>query len=617
MFQLFADHLWQSTLCAGAAALLTLMLRRNQARLRYLVWLAASLKFLLPFALLVAIARPFGIQAPSAEPPDALEVRITSLMDYVSRPFSRPAPDGSAAPLADAAPSVSAIAQPVLITIWFAGAVGVLGLWLLRCRRIARVIRSAAPLSDARVIGALDRIARARGVRESVRAVASETTLEPGIFGLARPVLIWPQGISVRLSEEQIEAILVHELCHVARRDNLAAAAHVVVQAMFWFHPMVWWIGARLVNERERACDEAVLQAGSDPDVYAESILKTCQYSVEAPVLCMAGVTGPELSKRMEHIMSTDAGQKLNRTKKAILAAAAASAVVGPIGIGLLHGPRVQAQAQTTAGADRPSFEVASVKPNTTTGPGPMRIGFPGNGRFNVTNMALRELIRFAYEVQPFQITGGPGWIDNERFDVTATTAGNPGPAVMRQMLQSLLAERFKLGVHTETREMPTYDLLVARSDGRLGEKLRAAGPDCAPLTIPAGFPAPPPPPPGGAVGRGGPGGPAGGCSIIMGPGFISARRTTMEQLTRTLAPRVRRIVIDRTGLSGFYDADLEFAAEFPMQPPPGAPPLPPPNPDAPSIYTAVQEQLGLKLESSRGPVEVLVIDQVEALIPD
>ena len=615
MFQLFADHLWQSTLCAGAATLLALMLRRNRARVRYVVWLAASLKFLWPFALLVAIAQPFGIRPPSAEPPDALETTIMSLMDNVSRPFSRPALDEDAASLVDG--SSSALELPaLLVAIWFAGAIAVLALWFVRYRRIARVVGEAAPLTDPRVMGALERIALARGVGTAVRAVTSETTLEPGIFGLLRPVLIWPRGISARLSGQQIEAILVHELCHAARRDNLAAAAHAVVQALFWFHPVVWWIGARIVDERERACDEAVLQAGSARDVYADSILKTCQYSVEAPVLCMAGVTGSALNKRMEQIMSSDA-RALNRTKKAILAVAAFATVVIPIGIGLLHGPRVQAQAQTTVDANRPSFEVASVKANTSTGPGPVRVGFPGNGRFNVTNMSLRELIRFAYEVQPFQLTGGPGWIDNERFDVTATTEGNPGPAVMRQMLQSLLAERFKLAVHTETREMPTYDLLVARSDGRLGEKLRAAGPDCAPLTIPAGFPAPPPPPPGGAVGRGGPGGPAGGCPILMGPAFISARRTTMDQLTRTLAPRVRRIIIDKTGLAGFYDADLEFAAEFPMQPPPGAPPLPPPNPDAPSIYTALQEQLGLKLESSRGPVEVVVIDRVEALIPD
>ena len=380
---------------------------------------------------------------------------------------------------------------------------------------------------------------------------------------------------------------------------------------------MVWWLGARLVNERERACDEAVLQAGSEPAVYAESILKACHYSVEAPALCVAGVTGSALNKRMEQIMSTDA-RALNRLKKAILAVVASAAVGGPIALGPLHGPRVQAQAQTTAGANRPSFEVASVKPNTSTGPGPVRVGFPGNGRFNVTNMPLRELIRFAYDVQPFQLTGGPGWIDNERFDVTATTDNNPGPAVMRQMLQSLLAERFTLVVHGETRELPTYDLLLNRSDGRLGEKLRPAGPDCAPLTIPAGLPAPPPPPPpGAAVGRGGPGGPAGGCAMFFGPGFMSARRTTMDQLTRSLAPRVRRIIIDKTGLTGFYDADLEFTPEFLPQPPPGAPPFPQPSGDAPSIYTAIQEQLGLKLESSRGPVEVLVIDQVEALIPD
>ena len=118
-----------------------------------------------------------------------------------------------------------------------------------------------------------------------------------GVFGILSPVLLWPRRIAERLGDEQVEAILAHELSHVRRRDNLAAALHMIVQALFWFHPLVWWLGARLVDERERACDEEVIRLGSEPQVYAESILKTCEFYVESRLACVAGVTGSDLKQ--------------------------------------------------------------------------------------------------------------------------------------------------------------------------------------------------------------------------------------------------------------------------------------------------------------------------------
>jgi beta-lactamase regulating signal transducer with metallopeptidase domain len=134
--------------------------------------------------------------------------------------------------------------------------------------------------------------------------VEPDTSLEPGLFGILRPVLLWPREIDVRLDDAQVRAVLAHELTHARRRDNLTAAMHMFVEAVFWFHPLVWWIGARLVDERERACDEEVVRLGTAPDVYAESILKTCQYFVESPLTCVPGVTGSNLKKRIERIMS-------------------------------------------------------------------------------------------------------------------------------------------------------------------------------------------------------------------------------------------------------------------------------------------------------------------------
>ena len=193
---------------------------------------------------------------------------------------------------------------------------------------------------------------------------------------------------------------------------------------------------------------------------------------------------------------------RMNWWKKSLVAAAGAAAVAGPVAVGIASGPPLRAQVQ--AAGDRPSFEVASVKPNTSAGPNQIRVGMPGNGRFNITNMPLAELIRFAYELQPFQLSGEPDWANSQRFDVTATTNGNPGPGVIRQMVQSLLAERFNLAAHTETREMAIYEMVLARSDGRLGEKLRPSGAECAPMTMPPGM-KPPPPAGAGPGARGGP----------------------------------------------------------------------------------------------------------------
>jgi uncharacterized protein (TIGR03435 family) len=607
------DHLWQSTLVAGAAAALALLLTNNRAHLRHAIWLAASLKFLLPFAALIAVGRRLGVAPPAAALPD-VETPITVVVDTVARPFSMRPLDGPAA--AAVASSDWAAAVPFIVAaLWTAGTLTMLSLWLVRWLRVARLLERAAPLEDERVLAPLRQLERLRG-RAPIRTVTADTKFEPGVFGVVRPVLVWPRGITDKLADDHIEAILAHELCHVDRRDNFWAAVHGAVQAFFWFHPLVWWIGARLVDERERACDESVVSSGRDPERYAESILETCRHSLEAPALCMAGVTGANLDQRMKHIMSRRPIGSMTWWKKALVAVAGTAAIAGPLAVGVSMGRPVRAQVPQSTG-DRPSFEVASVKPNTTAGPNQIRVGMPGNGRFSINNMPLAELIRFAYELQPFQLTGGPDWINSQRFDVTATTGGQSGAPLVRLMLQSLLAERFNLAVHTETRDMAIYEMIVARGDRRLGEKLRASGPDCAPLTMPPGM-RPPPPPPAGAAARGAPPPGAPGCPTVFGNGFLSARRTSMELLARNLSRTVRRVVIDKTGLSGFYDIDLEFMPDGPLPPQaPGAPPFPNPNPDAPSIYTALQEQLGLKLESARGPVETMVIDRVEPLIPD
>ena len=260
-----------------------------------------------------------------------------------------------------------------------------------------------------------------------------------------------------------------------------------------------------------------------------------------------------------------------------------------------------------------PAFEVATVKVNTS-GPGPafglMRL--PG-GRVFAQNVSLRDLIRAAYALEDSQLEGVPDSIRSARFDVEGRTGGEVTLDTARAMTRTLLADRFRLVAHTETRQLPVYELVMARRDRSLGRGVRPAGNECAPVTLPAGMPPAPPPPAGGGTALG-----AGGfdCPSGLLPGHLSLRRLTMAAFAGTLWRRVvQRPVFDRTGLSGSFDLDLTYLPELESingRPASESPFLPAQITGAPSIFTAVQEQLGLKLDATKGSVDVLVVDGVE-----
>ena len=248
----------------------------------------------------------------------------------------------------------------------------------------------------------------------------------------------------------------------------------------------------------------------------------------------------------------------------------------------------------------RLAFDVASVRENTSGGDQGFLL--PKGNQLNAQNYRLRSVIQFAYRVQPFELVGGPDWIDAARFDISARAPFDPKPAPagappgeMEQMAQTLLAERFKLQVHRETREMPIYALVLARRDGQLGPRLRREAEVCAAVRNAAARRENAPEIPARADGR-----PT--CGMMGGGGRFFAGGVTLAMLASALSPQVARVVVDRTGLSGFFEADIEFATDA----------LTNAAAERPSLFTALEEQLGLRLEPARGPVEVLVIDRVE-----
>jgi uncharacterized protein (TIGR03435 family) len=250
-----------------------------------------------------------------------------------------------------------------------------------------------------------------------------------------------------------------------------------------------------------------------------------------------------------------------------------------------------------------PEFEVASIKPAAPDARG-TSVRPVGNG-ISITNMTLKEMITLAYRVQPFQVSGGPAWLDSVHYNVTAKSETAPKMEDVPLMIQALLADRFQLALHHESKELPIYAIVLARKDGRLGPNLTESKEgSCTPMDPTK----PPPPPKPGEPPLLGCGGMMTGLDRLRAVGM---RIDGLESLSRLLG----RTVVDKTGLTGVYDMKAEWTLDdnqLANITAPGAPRPTPPDNAGPSIFTAFQEQLGLKLESQKGPVDVLVLDRAE-----
>jgi bla regulator protein blaR1 len=572
--QFIINHLWQSSCFALLAGLLAFVLRKNSPKVRYWVWLSASLKFLMPFALLVSLGSM--VPRPAPHPVSIATPVFQNTLVQIAEPFS---------PASKATVPAHAPIHWVLVAIGVVWALGSLAITLARCRSwlgVRAALRASTPIE----------------LPIPIRALITPGAGEPGIFGFLRPVLVLPVQLLEHLNPRQLGAILAHEMCHVRRRDNFFAAVHMVVEAIFWFLPLVWWIGSHLVEERELACDEEVLRMGCEPADYVEGILKVCRFYTESPLPCISGVTGADVKKRLRAILAGSVAPKLTVGKRFTLAAIGLAVLAAPIVIGVLNAPTIRAQSEP-----RPKFEVASIRPCKDPSQEPPTGHRPGSnsspGRLATDCVELLNLMGNAYNAfadghlnlnaEPAPMNGGPPWLHSAFYEINARAEGNPSVEMMfGPMMQELLEDRFQLKMHRQKIEGPVYFLTIARGGQKLHPFTEGS---CTPYST---FP-PPPLQPGQKY-----------CERIIGgiPPAVEAQGATLDEFSKTLRMLVDRPVIDKTGITGRFDIRVEFSRE-------GTEPASDPT-GPPSIFTALQEQLGLRLESGKGPVDTLVIDHIQ-----
>jgi uncharacterized protein (TIGR03435 family) len=467
----------------------------------------------------------------------------------------------------------------IVLAVWFGGFALALLLWWRRWQRIATAVRGAAPAKSGRELEAVRRLERSVGNKRPTSVIVSECNLEPGIVGIFRPALLLPASVARRLDDAQLDAIILHELWHVRRRDNLAAALHMLVQAVFWFHPFVWWIGARLIDERERACDERVVAHGSEPQTYAEAILKVCKFYLESPLSCVAGVTGSNLKKRIEEIMLHRIANQLNFAKKTLLAAVGLAAIAVPVVIGVMNPVTSQAQSQPLSPSLPPDIaaifkdtaftEDAAFTPSQFTIAKFSSAMIALNGCLFIRNVQLKELIAYAYGLPDAQMSGTPEWANTQKYDLSLKVANVSTSQPFRDAVQKLLEEQFKLVVHREIKDAAVYDLVVADGGLKLtGEHSKGVNWTPKPISN-------------------------------NPPGHLTATDLDMAGLQWYLNRITQRVVVDKTGLTGAYAFTLDWTSDAN-------------HPDFDALVAALKDQLGLDLKLETTPMEMLIVDHVE-----
>jgi uncharacterized protein (TIGR03435 family) len=586
----------KATVVLAAALLCARVAGRARASVRALIVTAAfAVLLLLPVA--GAIVPPRGVELPAAAIDLSALMVESAAVDITTTSVRPPVMSEPDADVRFRLPPVTTIVR----IAWTGGAVLFAAPLLLALWRLRRLRRDALPwLAGQRLV---DDVARHAGVTRTVDVFLHDALAAPMTCRLFRPAI----GLPIDAPEwtaAELRHALVHEMEHVRRRDWPVQLMARIACALYWFHPLAWIALQKLCLESERACDDAVLRAAEGP-AYAEQLVALARrISKRSPVPMLSMADRSDLAARITAVL--DAHLPRGRSGLVAVTIVVGASVALTAAISPLQPIGLTAQTAAPDGAssvtlripltmDGPGFEAASVRRNAPDDRARVADINPGTGRFHGRNQTLRWFLERAYArslmtwLPDDQLIGGPEWIEQDRFTIEATAGRPVSVDEMQRMLRRVLAERFSVGVHVETRDRDGYRLVRARPDGTLGPELRAAEKSCD--TAPS----------------------RGAANGEMNRHTLTCM--TMTRLVAGLEEVVGRPIIDGTGLTGTYDGVLTYAptpeelATIYRLP---ASDLPAEVLAGPSVFTALQEQLGLKLQPVRMTVEVLVIERAE-----
>jgi uncharacterized protein (TIGR03435 family) len=425
--------------------------------------------------------------------------------------------------------------MPRLVLLWFAGAVvfwvRLMGGWAIAARMRSTLVHPA-PLEWQRK---LDDIGAQIRLSQPVRLLVSALVQVPTVVGWLRPVVLVPVGVLTGVPPEHVEALLAHELAHIRRHDYLVNILQSMAEALLFYHPAVWWVSGHIRSEREICCDDVAVSIGGDAMAYALALadLESQRVANLSPALA---ANGGSLAERIARLLGAPRP--------------AANSLTGPIVSMILL---VAAACGLSGQASAPrAFEVASVRRDNSASTSSDTGWSASAGTLNFVNVTLRNCVQIAYTMKPSQIEA-PDWMDSARYDITAKAAGPASDNEIRAMLQTLLAQRFGVSVHRETRMLSAYALTVAKA----GPKLKTSEP---------------------------------GARVWNDSrrGHLEAHGMSMTDFVDKPAGSLDRPVIDATGIKGGYEITLLWTPDDSPAASEGT---------GSSIFTAVQEQLGLKLE--------------------
>jgi len=419
------DHLWQSTLFCGVVWMIVQLFRSNSAALRHRLWLIASLKFLVPFAALYGLGALAGLPVDVGSQPLFVDEALRAAVPVVSPTSS----------LRVVPPDDAAAFMFFMICTWLAGASVIAAGWLAAWRAARVLVTGARTLPDA-----------------PHDARVTDADVEPAVAGSFRPVVLLPAGLLEKLTGSQMRAVLAHEREHIRRYDNLTANLQRLVETLFWFHPVVWWLGRRLIEERERACDEAVLEAGHAGADYAAGILEVCRHCIDRPRfrLPVSALSG-NLTERIRRIL---AGARPAATGGA-KAAALLSGTLAFAGIPLITGATEDSlRRHAILAADSRMLDAARFSVVAAGGAGSRPSVIANSREVIIRNSSLREMVALSFGMRLSQVQGGGEWLDIPRYDVHVATPGPVGdveyfdPQSLRGLVTRVLAERFDVELY-------------------------------------------------------------------------------------------------------------------------------------------------------------------------